>query len=196
MKKLTYQSILYLGIFVMLSCNQESSTDVETQSEIKKSEINFPKVNESKAGMPIPIATAQRMIGKYLLSKRYIRHRRRSSEDWRDDTRCVWYDSLFVENFYAAFKAEKADGVRVYFGVYDNEFPDKELYKTVIFSTTQKKTDAIGDYHEDILTNEKGGKEKLNFWDYQIKGVYDNGGLCPPPTPCRDRGALLLPTNQ
>lgn len=195
MKKIVSQLIFVIGL-LMCSCNnQEKIDDLEGPSEIKLPEIESQEVNKAEESSVIPVATAKKMVAKYLTSKRYIRHRIRSSDNWRDDTKYVWYDSAFVENLYASFKKEKADGIRIYFGVYDSDFPEQQLYKTVIISTTRSKVGSDGIYHEDILTDE-GGVEKKNFWTYQIKEVFDNGGLCPPPNPCRPKGALLLPVNQ
>lgn len=141
----------------------------------------------------VKIGKAKGMVQKYLNSVRYIRHRA-PGRNFSDDTKFVWLEAAFIDSLYHTMHAEGADGVRVYFGVYneDSDGP-MQLFKTVLFTTTKPKQQGNRTIHEDNLTEASFFAKE--YWN-KFMPPMNHGSLCPPPNSCFAEGALLLPSNQ
>jgi hypothetical protein len=92
----------------------------------------------------------------------------------KEDTLSVWHSLEELEEFLAKAKEHGADGVRTYFGVYDQEFADQPLYagrQTIVFVATMNKQTENGSANKDIYINKENGTSIL---------AYNYATVCPP----------------
>ncbi|MEI9944100.1 MAG: hypothetical protein WDN26_07720 [Chitinophagaceae bacterium] len=71
-------------------------------------------------------------------------------------------------------KEHGGDGVRLYFGAYNKDFPEKPLYagrQTVVLVATRQKETENGVTNKDVYITSKEGNTIL---------AYNAGSLCPP----------------
>jgi hypothetical protein len=213
MKKYFLLLVLLVSTMTFIACNQKKengnddkmgpATDRMVSLTRTDEALNIDNLDSLQESFSIDTTTynisvkkAKQMVAKYLGSIRYINHRRNSSEDYRPDTRYVWYDSLFMEYLYKTFKAEKASGIRIYFGVYDEPTDAHQLYKTAIITTTERIINGRDILHRDILSEAYfQNPSKSAYWKKMFYDPMNHGGLCPPPNSCYGQGALLLPSS-
>lgn len=93
----------------------------------------------------------------------------------KEDSLSVWYSIEELEEFMEIAKTHGSDGVRLYFGAYDQEHAPQPLYagrQTVVFvATKHKETEAGGTTNKDVYINTDKGSSIL---------AYNAGALCPP----------------
>jgi hypothetical protein len=92
----------------------------------------------------------------------------------KEDSLSVWYSVEELEAFLAKAREHGGDGIRIYFGAYDQEHAPQPLYagrQTVVLVATKHKETADGATNKDIYINSEQGQTIL---------AYNVGGLCPP----------------
>jgi hypothetical protein len=92
----------------------------------------------------------------------------------KEDSLSVWFSVEDIESFLAKAKEHGADGVRYYFGAYDETFAENPLYagrQTVVMVATKQKDTINGTTDKDIYINTEKGSNILAF---------NIGRLCPP----------------
>ena len=90
------------------------------------------------------------------------------------DSLSVWFSAADIECFMEKLKAHGGDGVRFYFGAYNDEFAEKPLYagrQTIVMVGTRQKESANGTTDKDIYIHTDAGSSIL---------AYNVGRLCPP----------------
>lgn len=92
----------------------------------------------------------------------------------KEDSLNVWYSVEELEEFLAKAKDHGADGVRLYFGVYDREYAAQPLYagrQTVVLVATMQKETENGNVNKDIYINTGNSTSIL---------AYNFATVCPP----------------
>jgi hypothetical protein len=92
----------------------------------------------------------------------------------KEDSLSVWFSVEDLETFLEKAKEHGGDGVRFYFGAYDENFTEKPLYagrQTVVMVATKQKETMSGTTDKDIYFNTDKGSSIL---------AYNVGRLCPP----------------
>lgn len=92
----------------------------------------------------------------------------------KEDSLSVWFSADDIEAFLEKVKEHGGDGVRFYFGAYDEKFADKPLYagrQTIVMVATKQKETLAGNVDKDIYVNTEKGTSIL---------AYNVGRLCPP----------------
>ena len=92
----------------------------------------------------------------------------------KEDSLSVWFSADDIEGFLEKVKEHGGDGVRFYFGTYDEKFADKPLYagrQTIVMVATKQKETLAGNVDKDIYVNTEKGSSIL---------AYNVGRLCPP----------------
>jgi pyridoxine 5'-phosphate synthase PdxJ len=92
----------------------------------------------------------------------------------KEDSLSVWYSIEELEEFIAMSKEHGADGIKLYFGVYDSNYEEQPLYagrQTVALVATKQKLTAAGESNKDIYIQTEKGATILSW---------NAGGLCPP----------------
>jgi hypothetical protein len=92
----------------------------------------------------------------------------------KEDSLSVWYSVEELEEFLAKAKDHGSDGIRMYFGAYDQEHAPQPLYagrQTIVMVATMQKETENGEATKDIYINTEKGTSIL---------AYNAGRLCPP----------------
>jgi hypothetical protein len=92
----------------------------------------------------------------------------------KEDSLSVWYSVEELEEFLAKAKDHGGDGIKLYFGAYDQKHAPKPLYagrQTIVLVATKEKETAKGMVNKDIYINTEKGTSIL---------AYNVGHLCPP----------------
>jgi hypothetical protein len=79
-----------------------------------------------------------------------------------------------LEEFLAKAKEHGGDGIRMYFGAYDQEHAPQPLYEgrqTIVMVVTKQKETRKGEVNKDVYINTDEGNTIL---------AYNAGRLCPP----------------
>jgi hypothetical protein len=100
----------------------------------------------------------------------------------KEDSLSVWFSVEDIESFLAKAKMHNGDGVRFYFGAYDENFTEKPLYagrQTMVMVATKQKETATGEVRKDIYITSDKGSTIL---------AYNLGSLCPPFCQSGDEG--------
>jgi len=103
--------------------------------------------------------------------KRWIQNSQRLG---KEDSLSVWFSVEDIEAFLAKAKEHGADGVRYYFGAYDENFAEKPVYagrQTLVMVATKEKETATGATNKDIYFATEKGSSIL---------AYNFGQICPP----------------
>ncbi len=91
------------------------------------------------------------------------------------DSLSVWYSLEELKQYIETAEAAGADGIRVYFGVYPNSFPENILLEgrqTIVFVATQQKNSETGkSENKDLYVSTPKGAEIVAF---------NFGYVCPP----------------
>jgi hypothetical protein len=92
----------------------------------------------------------------------------------KEDSLSVWYSLEELEEFLAKAKDHGGDGIKLYFGAYDQEHAPQPMYtgrQTVVLVATKEKETVNGTVNKDIYINTERGTSIL---------AYNVGHLCPP----------------
>src|SRR5262249_14967908 len=98
----------------------------------------------------------------------------------KEDSLSVWYSLEELEEFLAKAKDHGADGIRLYFGVYSENFKERPVCsgrQTVVFVATKQKDCSKQGYKKDIYIAKE--KENTIF-------AYNVATPCPPYCPNND----------
>jgi hypothetical protein len=90
------------------------------------------------------------------------------------DSLSSWYSIEELEEFIAKAKQEGADGIKLYFAAYPQDFnkiPEYAGRQTVVMVATKQKETAEGSMNKDLYLHGENGPEIL---------AYNMGVLCPP----------------
>jgi len=92
----------------------------------------------------------------------------------KEDSLSVWHSLEELEEFLAKAKEHGADGVRMYFGVYDRDYAAQPLYagrQTIVLVATMQKETEKGNVSKDIYINTENSTSIL---------AYNYARVCPP----------------
>lgn len=123
-----------------------------------------------KAGQFVSTKHADSVIKNYK-QHRWIHNSKRIG---KEDSLSVWFSIEELENFLAKAKEQGGDGVRYYFGAYDENYSEHPLYagrQTIVMVATKQKESGNGIKDKDIYMSTEKGTEILAF---------NVGRLCPP----------------
>ena len=109
------------------------------------------------------------------LVSNYKQHRWLSNSQklGKPDSLSTWYGLDELQEFLELAKTHNADGIKMFYGVYDKDYHVKEMAgrQTIILVATRKNEDTPGNFNKAILVNKDGKKEVLAF---------NFGEICPP----------------
>ena len=93
----------------------------------------------------------------------------------KEDSLSAWYSVEEIENFLEVAKQHGADGLKIYFAAYPEDFTEVPEYagrQTVVLVGTKRKLSSIGtDVDKDIYVNSEKGSQIL---------AYNMSRICPP----------------
>mgnify|MGYP006048825691 CR=1 FL=1 len=98
----------------------------------------------------------------------------------KEDSLSVWYSIEELEEFIAISKEHGADGIKLYFGVYDKDYEEKPLVagrQTIALVATKHKITEAGESNKDIHIQTDKGSSIL---------AWNAGQICPPYCGTRD----------
>lgn len=142
--------------------------------------------------------TAKRYVNNYGSRANFVRQMRDGRAMVVRNPRYVWFPAWRIKKFLCQIEQEGGNGIRFYFATYDSTYagydsngeepaPDTTFWgrNTLLFVSTKK----INGVNTDYFPDEKNGKQE-GFIEVP---VYENNGeMCPPPSNCLAKGALLL----
>lgn len=99
----------------------------------------------------------------------------------KEDSLSVWYSIEELEEFIAKAKDNGADGIKLYFGAYDENYKEQPLYagrQTVVLVATKHKITEAGESNKDIYIQTEKGTSIL---------AWNAGSMCPPYCGTRDK---------
>jgi hypothetical protein len=102
----------------------------------------------------------------------------------KEDSLSVWYSLEELEEFLAKAKDHGSDGIRMYFGAYDQEHAPQPLYagrQTIVMVATRQKETENGEISKDIYINTETSTSIL---------AYNAGRICPPMCSNDDFGGI------
>ena len=123
-----------------------------------------------RAGKQVGTDHTDRVIKNYK-RERWVDNSRRLG---KEDSLSVWYSVEELEEFIARSKDHGADGIRLYFGVYDKDYEEVPLYagrQTVVLVATKSRESEEGVSHKDVYFQTENGSSIL---------AWNAGSLCPP----------------
>lgn len=92
----------------------------------------------------------------------------------KEDSLSVWYSIEELEEFIAKSKEHGADGIKLYFGAYDKDYEDQQLFagrQTIALVATRHKETIDGGTNKDIYIQTERGTTIL---------AWNAGSICPP----------------
>lgn len=92
----------------------------------------------------------------------------------KDDSLSIWFSMDDINAFLEQARLHGADGVRYYFGAYDEHYPEKPVHagrQTVVMVATRQKQTLGGVTDKDIYVTNENGTSIL---------AYNVGRPCPP----------------
>lgn len=122
-------------------------------------------------------------VGKYVDTKhvdtvireyKQERWAQNSERIGKEDSLSVWWSVEELENFLAHAKDNGADGVKMYFAAYPEDYTEQPLYagrQTIVMVATKVKETENGLANKDIYTTTEKGSSIL---------AYNMGRMCPP----------------
>jgi hypothetical protein len=128
------------------------------------------KKKSLKVGKLVNTEHANTVIRNYK-QERWIHNSKRLG---KEDSLSVWYSLEELEEFLANAKDHGGDGIKLYFGAYDQEHAPQPLYagrQTIVLVATKEKETVNGTVNKDIYINTEKGATIL---------AYNAGHLCPP----------------
>jgi hypothetical protein len=123
-----------------------------------------------KVGRLVNTAHVDNVIRNYK-KERWVHNSKRIG---KEDSLSVWYSIEELEEFLTRAREHGGDGIRIYFGTYDQEHAPQPLFagrQTVVLVATRQKSDGDLSVNKDLyITTDKG---------HTIL-AYNVGSLCPP----------------
>jgi hypothetical protein len=190
-----------LNFFIMMLMIISASTQAvwaqkkstEKKAEVKQKSISVPLASQ------ISLSDALRWTKNYRTSNTGLLGRPRCEDgqfEQVDNTRSVWFSIDQMKRIVEKIEAEGGDGMRIYFAKYDTmEIPGLGgPNRCYTFQNTliMVSTEANNNFHFDYFEDRASKKEARGFIINMMKMVPENKGeICPPPTNCKDIGALL-----
>lgn len=92
----------------------------------------------------------------------------------KEDSLSAWFSVEELQEFFEKVKDHKGDGIRIYFGAYDQNYTEQPLYagrQTVVLVATKQKDSDGSEFNKDIYISTEKGSSIL---------AYNSGSLCPP----------------
>lgn len=123
----------------------------------------------TKSGERIPQDVAQNLIANYKDKKEPLL---REAMEGKPETTSVWFDYDFCIMLMQDMLRKEVNGLRIYFGAYDNSHPDpdnKDKMTVVLVTTTGSRDQDTGD---DNITS--------TVEEQSLSSIYNDGRLCPP----------------
>ena len=123
-----------------------------------------------RAGKLVNTEHVNRVISNYK-KERWVHN---SKHIGKEDSLSVWYSVEELEEFLNLVKQHGGDGIKMYFGAYDQEHAPKPLYadrQTVVLVATKVKETETGEMNKDLYIS---GEKETNIL------AYNAGRLCPP----------------
>ncbi len=123
-----------------------------------------------KAGKLVNTEHVNEVVTNYK-QQRWVHNSKRIG---KEDSLSVWYSLEELEAFMAKAKLHGGDGIRLYFGAYDEKHAPRPEYagrQTVVFVATKQKETLNGEVDKDLYINTENGSTIL---------AYNIGRPCPP----------------
>jgi hypothetical protein len=157
--------------------------------------IKFLAMSSNTSALPLPAIfvgkeTINRRVKRYLQSKHPQLSRTLGGQGTgREDTKSIWYSREHVETWLEEMNGTKADGMRVYFGAYDDNEGPANGQLCLLMVLTRAGADGA---HKDIILEEEADfearrlapKERSAPGDlFDTEGrsrEYNYGSPCPP----------------
>jgi hypothetical protein len=92
----------------------------------------------------------------------------------KEDSLSAWYSVEELEAFIATAKEHGADGIKIYFAAYPEDYTEVEGYagrQTIVMVGTKRKPAAEGSFDKDIYIQTENGSQIL---------AYNTARICPP----------------
>lgn len=131
-----------------------------------------------RVGRFVDTAHVDNVISNYK-KERWVHNSKRLG---KEDSLSVWYSLEELEEFIAGAKDHGADGLRVYFGAYAEDFEERPMLagrQTIVFVATKQKDSEDPLSNKDIYVSGEKGNTIL---------AYNMGVPCPPL--CGSNGGL------
>ncbi len=123
-----------------------------------------------KAGKLVNTEHVNSVISNYK-KERWVNN---SKHIGKEDSLSVWYSVEELEDFLQMVKMNGGDGIKMYFGAYDNEHAPQPLYadrQTIVMVATKVKETLNGEVNKDLYIS---GEEENTIL------AYNAGRPCPP----------------
>ena len=123
-----------------------------------------------KVGKPVGTDHVNTVVRNYK-KERWVHNSQRLG---KEDSLSVWYSIEELEEFIGIAKNHGADGIKLYFGAYDENYKDEPLYagrQTVVLVATKHKITEAGESNKDLYVQTDKGTTILS-WNV--------GTVCPP----------------
>lgn len=123
-----------------------------------------------KAGQLVNTQHTDSLISNYK-KERWVHNSQRIG---KEDSLSIWYSLEELQAFLDKAKASGADGIRMFFGVYDKQTAKEEVYEdrqTIVLVATQARDTAEGVVDKNIYISTETGSSILAF---------NVGRPCPP----------------
>jgi hypothetical protein len=123
-----------------------------------------------KAGSYVDTAHVDSVIRTYK-QERWVHNTERIG---KEDSLSTWYSIEELEEFMETAKTNGADGVKIYFAAYPNDFkkvPEYAGRQSVVLVATKQKQTEEGVLNKDVYVDGKAGAQIL---------AYNIGTICPP----------------
>jgi len=124
-----------------------------------------------KVGKPVGTDHVNTVVRNYK-KERWVHNSRRLG---KEDSLSVWYSIEELEEFIGIAKNHGADGIKLYFGAYDENYKDEPLYagrQTVVLVATKHKITEAGESNKDLYVQTDKGTTTIMAWNA--------GAVCPP----------------
>ena len=124
-----------------------------------------------KVGKPVGTDHVNTVVRNYK-KERWVHNSRRLG---KEDSLSVWYSIEELEEFIGIAKNHGADGIKLYFGAYDENYKDEPLYagrQTVVLVATKHKITEAGESNKDLYVQTDRGTTTIMAWNA--------GAVCPP----------------
>jgi len=124
-----------------------------------------------KVGKPVGTDHVNTVVRNYK-KERWVHNSQRLG---KEDSLSVWYSIEELEEFIGIAKNHGADGIKLYFGAYDENYKDEPLYagrQTVVLVATKHKITEAGESNKDLYVQTDKGTTTIMAWNA--------GAVCPP----------------
>ena len=124
-----------------------------------------------KVGKPVGTDHVNTVVRNYK-KERWVHNSQRLG---KEDSLSVWYSIEELEEFIGIAKNNGADGIKLYFGAYDENYKDEPLYagrQTVVLVATKHKITEAGESNKDLYVQTDKGTTTIMAWNA--------GAVCPP----------------